>query len=751
MKRYLKFLGIPILLVFLIIFYFMFQTFSAKQKMTNLEEKDLYLLINQTLKIENTENLKKVEVENPEIVFYNKDTQDLTTLKKGTTYVLCTYKNKYVKYNIQSISYVSPETTKYELKIGEEINLLNDTILEHKFESSDETIAIVDNGIVKAKSEGSCIITEKINNLLEIDYSISVLKANLNKEKLNLYIGEETQLEITNCTSKVSFEVENDNIVSITNDGKIKALNSGETNIIIKFEDNTLNCFVKVEDNPYIKEKNIELNVGDTYQIKIDNILGIPEYISENTNILTVTSSGLLTALDVGETKVKINIKNQSLFLHVKILEPIYNDEYSLTEGESIQLQFGNLNKNTKVRIDNPANATIDKDFILTGYLAGQCNIIIEMNNYSKKIPVIIFENNTSNNVIELAVQWQIEIANGNHGYNHDEDERWGQNGDYDCSALNITAWENAGVPVKTAGAGYSWKMINEYLSCGFVDVTNEVNLNNGDGLQRGDVLVRNQTSGGHVAQYIGNSQIVEACGDEKGEMTGGQPGDQTGSEITINPYTNASWSNVLRYEGPMEYTYISTADSVIDRAVDFARAIANDNSHGYNASADERFGQNGDYSCAGLVLMSWENAGVPLYSEGGAWGTGDFERVCLQYGFKDVTNEVDLRSGRGVQKGDIVLCHANPNQKNDHVEICVGDDKSLAGAKGNSDGKPGDSSADGHEISITGWYDFGWNYCFRYVANPYFPGPKTSNIKISTPTTKKTITEDGNVIFNFD
>ena len=159
---------------------------------------------------------------------------------------------------------------------------------------------------------------------------------------------------------------------------------------------------------------------------------------------------------------------------------------------------------------------------------------------------------------------------------------------------------------------------------------------------------------------------------------------------------------------------YVSGA---IDKAVEEALKIANDNSHGYNNIASERFGQNGDYSCAGLVLMSWERAGVPLYSEGGAWGTGDFEEVCLKYGFKDVTNEVDLRTGKGVKKGDIVLCHDNPGHS-DHVELCIDDDGSLVGAKGNSDGKPGDSSADGHEIMSTPWWDDGWNYCFRYAVD---------------------------------
>ena len=64
----------------------------------------------------------------------------------------------------------------------------------------------------------------------------------------------------------------------------------------------------------------------------------------------------------------------------------------------------------------------------------------------------------------EKAVTWAIEIANDPaHGY--DQDNRWGP--DYDCSSLVISAWQQAGVPVKTKGATYTGNMKSVFLSCG--------------------------------------------------------------------------------------------------------------------------------------------------------------------------------------------------------------------------------------------------------------------------------------------
>ena len=131
------------------------------------------------------------------------------------------------------------------------------------------------------------------------------------------------------------------------------------------------------------------------------------------------------------------------------------------------------------------------------------------------------------------------------HGY--DQQYRWGQRGDYDCSSAVITAWELAGVPVKSSGATYTGNMKEVFLRCGFTDVTAAVSRLLGVGLQRGDVLL-NETS--HTAMYIGNNQEVEASINELGGTTGGQPGDQTGREFLVRPYRNYPWDCVLRYMG---------------------------------------------------------------------------------------------------------------------------------------------------------------------------------------------------------
>ena len=146
----------------------------------------------------------------------------------------------------------------------------------------------------------------------------------------------------------------------------------------------------------------------------------------------------------------------------------------------------------------------------------------------------------TAPSAIQRAVEWMLAIAaDSRHGYS--QADRWGP--DYDCSSFVISAWEQAGVPVKAAGATYTGNMYAVFTSSGFQDVTASCDLASGAGLQYGDVLLNHQR---HTATYIGNGKLVHARSSEGNSIQG----DQSGNEIRVQPYYNGPWDCVLRYTG---------------------------------------------------------------------------------------------------------------------------------------------------------------------------------------------------------
>lgn len=238
------------------------------------------------------------------------------------------------------------------------------------------------------------------------------------------------------------------------------------------------------------------------------------------------------------------------------------------------------------------------------------------------------------------------------HGY--DQIYRWGEKGDYDCSAAVIQAWENAGVPVKSSGATYTGNMLSVFKKCGFIDVTSQVNRSTGAGLKRGDVLLNTSH---HTAMYCGNGCEVEASINEKGTATGGKPGDQTGREFLIRSYRNYPWTNVLRY--PESDTTTTTKKSVEEIAKE---VLAGKWGNGDNRKkALQAAGY--DYSAvqakvnalaSGNTATSAKKSVEEIAKEviAGKWGNGDARKRAIQnagYDYNAVQAKVNqLCSGCG-------------------------------------------------------------------------------------------------------
>lgn len=150
------------------------------------------------------------------------------------------------------------------------------------------------------------------------------------------------------------------------------------------------------------------------------------------------------------------------------------------------------------------------------------------------------------------------------------------------------------------------------------------------------------------------------------------------------------------------------------EKAIRWMEDAARDNSHGYDQTY--RWGEKGDYDCSSAVYKSWENAGIPVktysFQKYGCAYTGVMKSVFIHYGFKDITSKVNLATGAGLQRGDILL-----NEKH-HVAMYCGNGLEVEASINENGratgGKPGDQT--GREFLIRSYRNYPWNVVLRYT-----------------------------------
>jgi len=148
--------------------------------------------------------------------------------------------------------------------------------------------------------------------------------------------------------------------------------------------------------------------------------------------------------------------------------------------------------------------------------------------------------------------------------------------------------------------------------------------------------------------------------------------------------------------------------------AVARVRGIAEDNTYGYS---QPRRDWSKEDDCSSGSLDSLRAAG---YNTGSATYTGNSYRPLLAAGFQDVTDQVDLRTGEGLQEGDVLLRPATED-RGGHMALMITATQ-LAQFQGDFDGKPGDSS--GREITIKDYYDSPFLYVLRDPTTAATPSP---------------------------
>lgn len=150
---------------------------------------------------------------------------------------------------------------------------------------------------------------------------------------------------------------------------------------------------------------------------------------------------------------------------------------------------------------------------------------------------------------------------------------------------------------------------------------------------------------------------------------------------------------------------------SKIEAAVVWMEKTAKDNSHGYDQTF--RWGEKGDFDCSGAVITALKKTGIDLKKSGATY-TGNIRPAALKNGFEDVTSQINLKTGKGLKRGDILLKEFH------HVAMYCGNGMEVEASineKGTATGgKPGDQT--GREFLIRSYRNYPWDHILRYTGD---------------------------------
>lgn len=178
----------------------------------------------------------------------------------------------------------------------------------------------------------------------------------------------------------------------------------------------------------------------------------------------------------------------------------------------------------------------------------------------------------------------------------------------------------------------------------------------------------------------------------------------QTDTGNQVGAYTSRQrfvYNSLILYMQEDDGSY-----AAIETAIEWWLAIAEDNSHGYDQT--HRWGP--DYDCSSFVIQGWENAGVPVKTNGASY-TGDMRSVFLRCGFNDVISSVNVNTGSGLLRGDVLLHEGH------HTGIYLGNGQIVHASINEhgeiTGGQTGDQT--GNEICTRSYYNHPWDHVLRY------------------------------------
>lgn len=174
------------------------------------------------------------------------------TVPYGDYNIIITYRNN-ASYGIEVtgtyLPTIKPATLTLNKGATHHLSVFCADGLSQSWTSSDEGIAVVQDGMVTAKNTGEARIKCQFGDGTESYVDISVASVEMDKTEENVHIGQQCQLKLNGASGNILWSSSNDEIATVNQDGLVTGMRAGEATITAAFMDNTYTCQVSVLDD----------------------------------------------------------------------------------------------------------------------------------------------------------------------------------------------------------------------------------------------------------------------------------------------------------------------------------------------------------------------------------------------------------------------------------------------------------------------------------------------------------------------
>ena len=323
---------------------------------------------------------------------------------------------------VESITLDKPTLTLYE---GEDYALTatiapeNATYQDITWTSNDPKIATVEDGKVVAVKKGTATIKAEANGksaLCQVEVLSSIAEISLDKTEISLIVGDtETLTAIitpadATLREKITWGTSDENVATVDETGKVKAVKEGTATVWAQVEGKRAECRVSVD---YVHVSSIDISqteatlyIGEAITLSAtlhpSNVTyNKIEWFSSNTDVITVSEVGRVTAVGKGTATVSAKSDGKEVKCTFTVLVPLASlsfDQSSLTlfNGATATLSViknpadATLRGEVTWNTSNSSVATVNNEGLVTAINKGSANITASVDGCTATCPVSV-------------------------------------------------------------------------------------------------------------------------------------------------------------------------------------------------------------------------------------------------------------------------------------------------------------------------------------------------------------------------